>query len=181
MARMTAQQANDTKSDGGLLNRLLAVLVTAINPDGTPYTMPVALMSTAPATQDILSGRKAFTVTTATPTTVITIPAGRTWTGQIGASVTCSVAAGSAISGQATAQIAVGGANSAPAPGIYLGVDTRVGTALATSVNGSQSANFASSSFIVAAPVGNSVNIEVTTVNSGTVALVDVFALGKLT
>ena len=177
MARITRAAALDPDGDGWFLHKLISTLVSATNPDGTPYSLPVA--ASAPATADIISGRQAFIITTAA-TTLITIPAGRTWYGQIGASVTCSVAAGSTVPGQASAQISIVGTGAVPTPGIYLGVDTRTGAALSTSVNGAQSANFGSAPIIIAAPAANSVSVQVTSTNSGTSALVDAFALGKL-
>ena len=177
MARMTAAEAQDVNGGGWQLHKLLSTLVTAKNPDGTLYTLPIAV--SAPLASEIISGRQAFTATTAA-TTLITIPAGRTWSGQIGASVTCSVAAGTTIPGQASAQISVSGTGAVPIAGIYLGVDTRVGSGLATSVNGAQSANFASAPIIICAPAGNTVTVQVASTNTGTVALVDAFALGKL-
>ena len=177
MARITRAAALSTDTDRWHVNKLIATIASATNPDGTLYTLPIAI--SAPLAADILSGRQAFTATTAA-TTLVTIPAGRTWSGQIGASVTCSVAAGTTVPGQASAQISVAGTGSTPIAGIYLGVDTRVGAGLATSVNGAQSANFASAPIIIAAPAGNSVTVQVASTNTGTAALVDTFALGRL-
>ena len=177
MARITRAAALDANSDVYHMTKLLGTLASATNPDGSLYTLPIAV--SAPVASEIISGRQAFTATTAA-TTLVTIPAGRTWSGQIGASVTCSVAAGTTVPGQASAQISVAGTGSAPTAGIYLGVDTRVGAGLATSVNGAQSANFASAPIIIAAPAGNSVTVQVASINTGTAALVDAFALGKL-
>lgn len=177
MARSTRAAAMDPNGGGYYLNQLLATLVSATNPDGTPYTLPIQTGVVAAA--DILCGRIATTATTAA-TTLITIPAGRTWTGTIGASVALSIAAGTTAAGQATAQISVAGTGAAPTPGIYLGVDARVGAPLATSTAGAQSSNFASAPITAIAPAGNAITIQVATTNVGTSALVDVFALGKL-
>ncbi|TFD58049.1 hypothetical protein E3T43_07325 [Cryobacterium sp. Hh7] len=177
MARITRAAALDPDGDGWFLNKLISTLVSATNPDGTPYALPIA--ASAPTPSDIVSGRKSFSITTVA-TTLVTIPAGRTWSGQIGASVSCSVAAGTTVPGLASAQISIAGTSSAPAAGIYLGVDARAGAGLSSSANGAQSANFASVPIVIAAPAANSVSVQVASTTSGTSALVDAFALGKL-
>lgn len=177
MARSTRAEALNIGSVAIGAAQLLATLVSATNPDGTPFTLPIQTGTVAAA--DILCGRIATTATTAA-TTLITIPAGRTWTGTIGASVALSIAAGTTTAGQASAQLSVSGTNATPTPGIYLGVDARVGAPLATSTTGAQSSNFASAPITAIAPAGNAITIQVATTNVGTAALVDVFALGKL-
>lgn len=132
-----------------------------------------------PVSTDIVSGRLALAATTAA-TTLVTIPAGRTWQGTIGASVSVNNAAATTTAGQASAKFSVAGTGVKPAAGIYFAVDTQVGAALATSVLGEQSSNFGSAQMFVTAPAGNSVTIQVASTNSGTSALVDAFAIGIL-
>lgn len=177
MARSTRAAAIDLGPGRLGIVQLLATLASATNPDGTPFTLPIQTGVVVAA--DILCGRIATTATTGA-TTLITIPAGRIWVGTIGASVALSIAAGTTAAGQATAQISVAGTDAAPTPGIYLGVDARVGAPLATSTAGAQSSNFGSASITAVAPAGNAITIQVATTNVGTSALVDTFALGKL-
>lgn len=133
----------------------------------------------APAAADILAGHQSFTATTAA-TTLITIPAGRTWAGTIGASVDCAVAAASATAGQAAATFTTAGVGVTPAAGTYFVVEARAGANAATGTGGSQAANFGSTPFTVVAPAGNSVTIQVASTNAGTNSLVEAFASGQL-
>lgn len=179
--------------------QLLAILASGKNLDGTPFTLPVEVDDSVPLSVlvgntapipvsvddspvvpgNIRCGRFSSTATTAA-TTLITIPAGRTWVGTVGASVSCAVTAASIATGRASALISVSGANAVPAPGIYLGVDALAGPNNATGTVGSQGSNSLSSAFTVIAPAGNSVNIQVATTQSGTTSLVDAFANGEL-
>jgi len=110
MARQTRAQAEANSE----VWRLIATLATATNPDTTPFSLPVE--TAAPLAADVLAGRQVFTATTAA-TTIATVPAGRTWQGSIGASVSCAVTAGVATAGQASALLSVAGANATPPPG----------------------------------------------------------------
>lgn len=176
MARMTRAQALTTP-DGYDTHRLLAVLVSATNPDGTPYTLPVAPPAVASA--DVLTGRGVFVVTTAA-TTLITVPAGRSWSGTVGASVSCAVTAASATAGQATATFTTAGAGAVPAPGTHFAVDALVGANAATGTTGAGASNFGSAPLRVVAPAGNAVTIAVAATCSGSSARVDAFAVGSL-
>jgi hypothetical protein len=130
-----------------------------------------------PAAAAILAGRQTFTATTGA-TTLITVPAGKTWVGTIGASVDCAVAAASSTAGQATATFTTAGTNVTPAAGTYFVVEARAGANAATGAVGSSEANFGSVPFYVVAPAGNSVTIQVASTNAGTNSLVEAFASG---
>lgn len=147
--------------------------------DVTRVSGNVTVVEGAPAAANILAGRQTFSATTAA-TTLITIPAGRTWIGTIGASVDCAIAAASATAGQAAATFTTAGAGVTPAAGTYFVVEARAGANAATGTVGSQDSNFGSMPFTVVAPGGNSVTIQVASTNAGTDSLVEAFASGRL-
>ena len=179
MGRISRSDAINSTVNGYYISNLLATLVSGFNPDGSVFTLPVASVSSAPLPSDILCGNQA-TLVTIPATTLITIPAGRTWSGQIGATVSCTVAAGSTTAGIAQVIFSVSGTNVNPATGSYFGIDAHTGASSATSVMGTQAANFGSSPFTISAPPENSVTLQITTTNSGSSSYVNSFALGKL-
>jgi len=173
MARQTRADAAAARSS----HSLLAVLVSATNPDDTPYTLPV--ISAAPVAADILNGYLNFSSTTGA-TTLITVPAGRTWVGHIGASVACRLTAASTANGRATATFTTAGTGVTPAAGTVLVIDSMAGTNAATGTVGSQGGNFGRVPFTVIAPGGNSVTIAVAATATGSGATVDAYASGSL-
>ena len=173
MARMTRNQPDGPLNN----NKLLTILTSATNPDGTPYTLPIT--AAQPLAADMLCGRQSFTATTAA-TTLVTIPAGRTWVGHVGASVAVSIAAASSTAGRASAELSTAGAGATPAAGVYLGVDALAGANAATGAVGTQAANYAAAPWTVVAPAGNAVTIQVATTCTGTTTRVDAHATGAL-
>lgn len=126
-----------------------------------------------------LNGRQSFSATTGA-TTILTVPAGRTWAGQIGASVSCANAGANAVQAQATAVFSVLGAGAVPPAGNVWGIDARAGANVAGGTAGSEAQNYGRVDFSVTAPVNNSVAIQVASTNAGTSSLVDAFAIGEL-
>ena len=167
---------------GGLTDtqlRAAAVPVSGPLTDTQLRASVLPMIQGAPAAADILCGFQSFTATTGA-TTLITVPAGRTWIGEIGASVDCAIAAASATAGQALAVFTTAGAGVTPAAGTYLAVEARAGANAATGAVGSSATNFACAAFVVVAPGGNSVTVQVASTNAGTSSRVDAFATGRL-
>jgi hypothetical protein len=131
------------------------------------------------AAADILSGFQTFAATTAA-TTLITIPAGRTWVGTISVSVACQNAAANAATAQATGVVTTAGAGVTPAAGSYFRCDALAGANVAAGLVGDSGDNFLSSPFTVAAPVGNSVTVQVAATVSGSSGQVSASAIGAL-
>lgn len=146
---------------------------------GVDWTVAVAAPTAAAAAVNVLAGRQVFAASTAT-TTLITVPAGRVWQGTVGASVSCSVAAASAVAGQARALFSTAGAGVSPVAGVYFGVDAQAGANAASGTTGSQAANFGFMALTVVAPAQNAVTVQVASTNAGTSSLVDAFASGVL-
>lgn len=145
-------------------------------------TDPAGNLRTAPqrpTATDILAGRQTFTSTTGA-TTLITVAAGRTWVGYIGASVSCAEVAAGTAAPIATATFTTAGTNVVPAAGTYAVVDARAGANAATGVVGDGCANFGSYVWTVVAPAGNSVTIQVASTNAGTTSLVEAAAYGVM-
>lgn len=139
----------------------------------------VAVSSATPTAANILNGYLNFTNSTAA-TTIITIPAGRTWIGEIGASCSAGeVAAGTAIP-SARAVFTTAGTGVTPAAGTVFVVDARSGANAATGTASSGAQNFGKARLVVVAPAGNSVTVQVTSTNSGTSSEVDAYAIGEL-
>lgn len=132
----------------------------------------------APAIANILAGRQTFTSTTGA-TTLITITAGKTWIGTIGASVDCNSAAALATACKANATFTTVGANITPAAGTYFACQATSGANAATGTVGSQGANFCSMPFIASCASG-SCTIAVTTTQAGTASLVEASASGVM-
>lgn len=181
MARSTRQALLDRAASYGDriigLADLLAILGSAQNPDGSMYSLPVS--TSAPAATDVLAGRVSLSASTAA-TTIITVPAGRTWSGQLWASASCEVTAAAAVAGRATAMLSVAGAGATPTAGVYLVVDARSGANAATGTAGSGAANFGSVALVIVAPAGNAVTVQVASTNAGSSSLVEAGASGML-
>lgn len=146
-----------------------------VNSDGS-----VSFQGGAPTAANVLAGYQSFTTTTAA-TTIVTIPAGRTWIGELNANCVASIAAASATAGQATGIITTAGTNVTPAAGTYLGCDGRAGANAATGTVGSDGDDSADASdFVVIAPGDNSVTLQCTSTNAGTFSRVTCSANGRL-
>jgi hypothetical protein len=140
------------------------------NPGGRTSTISAA---------DILAGFQTFAATTAA-TTVITVPAGRTWVGTVSISVACSNAGANAVAAVATGLVTTAGAGATPAAGSYLRCDAQAGANVAAGTVGDSGDNFLSSPFILVAPTGNAVTLQATATIAGTAGQVSVTAVGTL-
>jgi hypothetical protein len=139
--------------------------------------LPVAAGSATAA--NVLNGFGSFTATTAA-TTVITVPANRTWVGTVGVSCTTAIAAASATAGQARAVITVAGVGVTPAAGTILAAEARAGANATTGTVGTQGHRSITAPLTVIAPVGNAVTVQVTSTIAGTYGVVDAWASGAL-
>lgn len=114
-------------------------------------------------------------------TTLITIPAGRTWKGMISANIALSKAAAATGNGSGSIDITISGAGATPAAGRIMYVTTKVGANAATGTVGTQSSTSSEQEFCIAAPSGNSVAVQVAmTITSATGAEGSVTAAGEL-
>lgn len=157
---------------------LLAVLASAMNPDGTSYSLPNE--AGVPAAADIVAGHQAFTATTAA-TTVITVPAGGTWRGSISLSCDASRVAAATTAAQALGEVTIAGAGSTPAAGTYVSCEARAGANAATGTTGTQAANTVTvPEFVVVAPAGNAVTVQATATIDATNGRVSCSAIGRL-
>lgn len=143
-----------------------------------PPTNPLQVSTAAPVAANILNGRQAFTATTAA-TTLVTVPAGRTWVGRIGASVACTTGPTATTAGQASAVFSVAGAGATPT-GNQFAVDAMTAGNQATGGPGTANSNFGQALLTVIAPAGNTVTIQVTTTVTGTGGRIDAHASGEL-
>jgi hypothetical protein len=180
-----AQGSTTSGQKGGLVQ---GAVTTSAPTYTTAQTSPLSIntfgaqrvdAASCPPAADILCGRAIFAVTTAA-TTLITIPAGRTWYGTIGASCSCSVAPTNTGAGNAKVVFQTAGTNVTPAAGIYFGVEAKCSQNSATGISGTQGDNFGSTHFVVVAPAGNSVTLDVVTTQAGSATSVDAFAAGRL-
>lgn len=135
--------------------------------------------STAPVAANILNGFQSFTVTTAA-TTLLTVPAGRTWVGEVGATCSVGVAAASVTAGQARVVFATAGAGVTPAAGTVGGCEALAGANAATGTVGSNGSARTRMPLTVIAPAGNAVTVTVATTQAGTASRVDAWASGAL-
>ncbi len=122
-----------------------------VDASGNIQFAPGATVS-APAilAANVTDGRQSFTATTGA-TTLITIPAGRTWIGTIGASCSCAEAAAGAVAAQATATFTTVGGTATPAAGTYFVVQAQAGANVAAGLVGTQDSTFGSTRFVVVA------------------------------
>lgn len=148
-------------------------------PTPVSTTNPVPTAGSAPVAANILNGFQTFTATTGA-TTIITVPAGRTWVGTVGAGCSTAVAAASATAGQARAVLATAGTNVTPAAGTVMAVEANAGANAATGTVGQSNALRQSMPLVVIAPAGNSVTVTVVTTQAGTTSRVDAWASGQL-
>jgi hypothetical protein len=114
----------------------------------------------------VLAGFQTFAATTGA-TTVITVPAGRTWSGWVSLSVTVANAGANAVAAAATGTLTTAGAGVTPAAGTYLRCDAFAGANVAAGTVGDQDASTVSMPFVVAAPAGNPVTLQATATIAG--------------
>lgn len=141
-------------------------------------TDPVPTSGGAATAANILTGTFNVLATTAA-TTVITVPAGRTWVGTVAISCACATAAAGTTAGQARAVVTTAGTGVTPA-GTVVACDARNGANAATGTVGSQAANSLSVPLTVIAPAGNSVTVQAASTIAGSAASVDVACVGAL-
>jgi hypothetical protein len=139
--------------------------------------LPVS--TAAPTAANILNGFGSFAATTAA-TTLITVPATRTWVGTVGLSVASAIAAASTVAGQARGVITVAGTNVTPAAGTVMAAEAKAGANAAAGTVGSSADHSASMPLVVVAPAGNAVTVQVTSTVAGTAGVVDAWASGVL-
>jgi hypothetical protein len=139
-------------------------------------TAPLPVASGAPAAANIRHGYLSFAATTSA-TTLVTVPAGRTWTGTLAVACATATAAASATAGVARAVVSVAGVGALPS-GTVLAVEARAAANAATGTAGDSGNSTLECPLVVAAPAGNDVTIQVAaTVTNG---VVDVTATGAL-
>lgn len=168
---------------GQYLNNANQPAITTGNYGALQFAPDGALRTTGqrPATGDILDGYATVTATTGT-TTLITVSAGRTWIGNLCASVDGNKAAAATGNGLVNATFLTTGTGVTPAAGTYWGLGTSIGANAATGTVGTQSANAnCSPTFTTTAPAGNSTTINyATTCTSTTACAAHVSAIGNL-
>ena len=167
----------------GGINHVANAALFTVDSDGVPARVsssaPLPTSAGAATAANVLAGFQSFTSTTAA-TTVVTIPAGRTWVGTVGVSCAVGIAAASATAGQARAVVTTAGTGVTPAAGTILAAEAKVGANSATGTVGGSGSQSASAAFTVIAPAGNSVTIQVASTNAGTASVVDCYATGAL-
>lgn len=172
-----------TWSNGGAIESVHNSAMFTVDSAGVPTpisaTSPLPTSSGATTAANVLTGYQTFAVTTVA-TTVLTVPAGRTWVGQVGAACACAVVAGSATVGQARAVFTTAGAGVTPAAGAILAAEAKAGANAATGTTGSNGSRAVQAPFTIVAPVGNAVTVQVTTTQSGTSSVVDAWCTGAL-
>lgn len=102
------------------------------------------------------------------PTTVITIPAGRTWVGSVTVQCVCYNAAAVTSAAVATGVVTTAGTGVVPAAASYLRCDAVVGADAVGGLDGDQSEAFNTAEMYVVAPAGNSVTVAITSTVTGT-------------
>lgn len=164
-----------------ILERLLTAMLLAagLNPDGTVNSLPVTSTASIPAAANVLAGFQSFSVSTAA-TTVITVPAGRTWVGTLAITCACLEAAAGTAAPQATGIVTTAGVGVTPAAGTYLRCDALGGSNLAGGTAGTGGNNAVATPFVVVAPGGNSVTVQAASTCVGTGTVVSVTAIGLL-
>lgn len=133
----------------------------------------------APTAANVLDGFQSVTATTGA-TTLVTVPAGRTWVGKIGASVSCHNAAAALAAGQAKAIFSVVGVGATPPAGNVFAVTAQTAANAATGAVGVDASADLQTDFTLIAPASGGVQIQVTTTISGTGGECDSFAIGQL-
>jgi hypothetical protein len=131
----------------------------------------------APA--DVLAGYQGFAATTAA-TTVITVPAGRTWVGTVTIQCAAAEVAAGLVAATATGIVSTAGVGVTPAAGTVLRCDALVAANAAGGTISADSASSVSQPLIVVAPAGNPVQVQAAATIAGTAGQVNVTASGVL-
>lgn len=139
--------------------------------------VPVSIAPILPA--NILTGFQVFTSTTAA-TTVITVPAGRTWVGTVLVSCGVQNAAALASAGEARGTVSVAGGGATPAAGTLFEIECVVGANAAAGTVGDGDNNSGSLPFVIAAPAANAVTVQLASVVTGSGGRVSAAAAGLL-
>lgn len=139
----------------------------------------IAQAANAVVAANVLNGNQNIAATQAA-TTIITVPAGRTWVGTVGASCSVEEDAAGTVAGRARCIFSISGANATPAAGNVFAVEARAGANAVGGTVGGEAQNFGWMPLTVIAPAGNSVAVQVATSQSGTNTQVDAFASGAL-
>lgn len=156
----------------------LAVLASGQNPDGTAFSMPV--VEGAAQAANILNGELNVTANTGS-TTIVTVPAGRTWVGSVSFSSSVGVSAASTVSGFATGTLTTAGVGVTPPAAEIARCTARAGANAATGTVGSQGSNALTIPKVtVIAPAGNSVSIQASASITGSFGEVCIAAVGSL-
>lgn len=164
---------------GGVHNAAMFTVDSNGAPSPVSATSPVPTTSGAATAANVLNGFQTFTATTGA-TTLLTVPAGRTWVGKVGAGCSTTVAAAGLTAGQARAVIATAGAGVTPAAGTVFAVEANAAVNAATGTVGSSAQASQVMPLTVVAPGGNSVTLTVVTTQGGTSSRVDAWASGAL-
>lgn len=140
----------------------------------------VPVSSAVPAAANILDGVARFVATTAA-TTVITIPANRTWVGNV--TVECIVTNSPTVTTGAvmTGVVSVAGAGVTPPAGTVFEIDAQIAANAATGATGTSGHAVGSQRLVVIAPVGNAVTVQfAATQTNGTNVVANCSVVGEL-
>lgn len=144
-----------------------------LDPAGNLRTAPQR-----PTATDILYGYASATADVAS-TALVTVSAGRTWVGEVCASVHLTKAAAAATGGEIIATFLTAGTGVVPAAGTYFGVNAGAGANAATGTVGTQGGDSNCSKWTVVAPAGNTVTVNYAVdCNNHTTCRADVSANG---
>lgn len=144
----------------------------------TDTTGAVATFSAAPAAASILAASQSYTATQAA-TTIITIPAGNVWVGEVSISASVGVVAASATAGQALGIVTTVGAGTTPAAAQVFDCQALAGANAATGVTGSNGNNSCRLAMIINCASGTC-TIAGATTQAGTASRVSFSAAGRL-
>lgn len=134
---------------------------------------------TATAAANVLIGFQ-NAIASGGPTTVITVPAGRIWKGEVSLQVTCFNAAANTASAVATGLVTTAGTGVVPAAGSYLRCDAVIGADTGTGLDGTGATGYNSIAMVVIAPAGNGVTLQLTSTVSGSGGRINCTASGQL-
>jgi hypothetical protein len=152
--------------------------VSSTNPFPVTDAAVEAAILGVPAASDINAGFLSHTATTAAAT-LLTVPAGKVWVGEVVISCALSKAAAASGEGVARGVIATAGANVTPPAGTRLACEAKAGANAATGVVGTQGNNSVRTKMIVVAPAGNAVTLTLaSTITNATAGVVDASAIG---
>jgi hypothetical protein len=155
----------------------LSAIASGMNPDGTTSPAGEGTDSIQPA--NILQGRLGAT-TNQVAVTLLTIPAGRIWVGQLTIGCAASDNAATTTIASSICTIAVAGAGSIPAAGTIFSLGALSGGNTATGLTASSASNAATISVVVAASTAGPVTITGTITVAGDNSRGDLTAYGLL-